>query len=146
MLRLSSIVLALAAALFVPDQSAHAQCAVVPGTGCAGAPPLVCLGPPKLGQLAQVSYAAPGLVIAGLFAGAPLITLPFGLGCVPGCVLAGQPLYTVGGVGAAQLIFMVPNNPGFVGLSYFGQAVYLPNYPAQSCLMASNALRGTIVP
>ncbi len=144
MLRLSSFVLLLGA-MFSAVSGAIAQCVAIPGTGCPGAPPIFCLGAPQLGQLAQVSYAVPGeLVIASLGLDGPPWVLPQPLACAAGCVLAGQPVLYAFGVGAAQLLFLVPNNPIYLGFSLIGQGFYIPQ-AGGGCFMASNALRGTII-
>ena len=113
MRHISSILLALCASLLAPQNTANAQCAATPGTGCVGAP--------KLGMPAQVTHVAPGLVISGLFDGSaliPILPAPLGIACAPGgCVLAGMPLVAVAGIGGASLIFTVPNDPRLVGLS-----------------------------
>jgi len=143
MLRLSSMLLALGT-LFSAATNVGAQCVPIPGTGCPGATPLICLGPPRIGQVAQVSYAGNGLVVAQLSLDGPVWPLPLPLACAPGCFLAGTPLVYTMGFGATQLLFMVPNDPLFVGFTYIGQGYMVP--AGQNCVTASNAIRGTVVP
>lgn len=148
MFRMSLLAVSLSAvAFFAPGASA--QCNPVPGTGCPGAAPLVCTGPPQINQFAQVAYVAPGpldLVLAGINLDGTLFPLPLGLGCAPGCVVAGLPTATNFGIGAAQFVFFVPNNPTLVGLNIFGQAFYSSAAAGYPCWIASNALLGTVVP
>lgn len=144
---LSPFVLALGIAIATAS-TATSQCAAVPGTGCGGAIPLVCVGPPQINQMAQVTYAAgpADLVLSSINFDGTLLGLPLGLACGPGCVLAGLPAAWAFGVGACQFLFFVPNNPGLVGMQFYGQAFYAPAALGYSCWLGSNAIVGTVIP
>jgi hypothetical protein len=145
--RLAVLLTALVGLSFI--SAARAQCGPVAGTGCPGAAPLICVGPPQINQMAFINYVSFNpldMVLNSInLDGTPLL-LPVGIACVPGCIVTGLPEYFVSGFGVAPLHFFVPNDPNLIGLDIYGQAFIAPAATGYSCWHASNAIKGTVLP
>lgn len=104
------------ALLFALADSASAQCAPMPGTGCAGQTNPICGTPPQIGT--NFIFRCPPtcfpstsqfIVIGTPMPATPLPAPPM---CVVGCTLTCQPIVILPAPGATLAI---PNNPGLIG-------------------------------
>ena len=136
-----TLVFALALAFAPP---AAAQCAPIPGTGCPGQSAPLRGTNPATGTNVVFRCAPSCFPSSAQFVvlGTSLtpVALPSPPLCVPGCMLACQPLLVVAAPG---LTIPIPNNPGLVGLQLCVQCLCQPT--GGTCFELTQATQVTVM-